>query len=142
MAENKMNEVAKLLGVELEEEFRIEGLTKKYKLTENGLRCWFDDFQQWYTSYYIEELLVGEAKIIKLPKPILNEKEKEYLSSVIKPFRNRVSSISKHFNFGPLEYITISLDCDDFAILPTFKEGTAYKGMKLCKKYTLEELEL
>ena len=139
MAENKMKEVAKLLGVELEEEFRIEGLTRKHKLTENGLRCWFDDFQQWYASYYIDELLVGEAKIIKLPKPILNEKEKEYLSLVIKPFRDRVSSISKD---GPLEYITISLDDDDFAILPNFKEDTMYKGMTLGKKYTLEELEL
>ena len=139
MAENKMNEVAKLLGVELEEEFRIEGLTRKHKLTENGLRCWFDDFQQWYASYFIDELLVGEAKIIKLPKPILNEKEKEYLSSVIKPFRDRVSSISKG---GPLEYITISLDGDDFAILPNFEEDTMYKGMTLGKKYTLEELEL
>ena len=67
MSENKMNEVAQLLGLELEEEFRIEGLTKKYKLTENGLMCWFDDFQQWYASYYIDELLAGKAQIIKLP---------------------------------------------------------------------------
>ena len=74
-----------------------------------------------------------------LSEEILTKEEKDYLSAVIKPFRNRVSSISKD---GPLEYITISLDGDDFAILPNFGEGTMYKGMKLAKKYTLEELEL
>ena len=74
-----------------------------------------------------------------LSEEILTKEEKDYLSAVIKPFRNRVSSISKD---GPLEYITISLDGDDFAILPNFEEGTMYKGMKLGKKYTLEELEL
>ena len=74
-----------------------------------------------------------------LSEEILTKEEKDYLSAVIKPFRNRVSSISKD---GPLEYITISLDGDDFAILPNFGEGTMYKGMKLDKKYTLEELEL
>ena len=70
---------------------------------------------------------------------ILTKEEKDYLSAVIKPFRDRVSSISKD---GPLEYITISLDDDDFAILPNFKEDTMYKGMQLGKKYTLEELKL
>ena len=74
-----------------------------------------------------------------LSEEILTKEEKDYLSAVIKPFRNRVSNISKD---GPLEYITISLDGDDFAILPNFEEDTMYKGMTLGKKYTLEELEL
>ena len=37
MAENKMSEVAKLLGLELNEEFKIEGYRCKYKLTNDGL---------------------------------------------------------------------------------------------------------
>ena len=137
--ENKMKEVAKLLGVELEEEFRIEGYTTKYKLTENGLKRWLDDCQQWCISLRLGELLTGEMKITKISKPILDDKEKEYLSNVIKPFRDRVSSISKD---GSLEYITISLDSDDFAILPNFEEGTMYKGMEINRRYTLEELGL
>ena len=147
MAENKMNEVAKLLGVELEEEFRIEGLTRKHKLTENGLRCWFDDFQQWYASYYIDELLTGEAKIIKLPKPILDEKEKDYLSAVIKPFRDRVIYIRKledgtdGFIGMKLKYYANETDKETL-LLPLFKKGTMYKNMKLDKEYTLEELGL
>lgn len=52
---------------------------------------------------------------------------------------DRVSSISKD---GPLEYITISLDGDDFAILPNFKKGVMYKGMKTDRRYTLKELGL
>ena len=147
MAENKMNEVAKLLGVELEEEFRIEGLTRKHKLTENGLRCWFDDFQQWYASYYIDELLAGEAKIIKLHKPILTEKEKEYLSNVINPFKDRVICIKKCEDEQD-EYIGIQLKyyanemVRDTLILPSFKKGTMYSKMETDKEYTLEELGL
>ena len=142
MAENKMKEVAKLLGVELEEEFRIKGFINKCKLSTYGLMCWSDTQQDWVLSSAIGELLNGLDEIVKLheqQKSILDKEEKEYLSAVIKPFRDRVSSISKD---GPLEYIDISLDDDDFAILPNFEEGTMYKGMKLGKKYTLEELEL
>ena len=137
--ENKMEQVAKLLGVELEEEFRIDGLSYKYKLSNYGLMCWSNNLQRWYITSIIGELLTGEKQIIKLPKPILDDVEKEYLSSVIKPFRDRVSSISKD---GPLEYITILLDGDDFAILPNFEEGTMYKGMETNRRYTLEELGL
>ena len=143
--ENKMNEVAKLLGIELEEEFRIEGLTRKHKLTENGLMCWFDDFQQWYASYYIDELLTGEAKIIKLPKPILDEKEKEYLSAVIKPFRNKVYAIAKYDDGDDNYYIQIMMKQNvyfEYIDFPYFKKGTMYKGMELKKEYTVEELGL
>ena len=137
--ENKMKEVAKLLGVELEEAFRINVSPLEYKLTESGLLYWSNSLQMWERSRAIEELLIGQYEIIKIPKPILDEKEKEYLSNVIKPFRDRVSSISKD---GPLGYITISLDGDDFAILPNFEEGTMYKGMKPNREYLLEELGL
>ena len=139
MAENKMKEVAKLLGVELEEAFRINVSPLEFKLTESGLLYWSNSLQMWERSRAIEELLIGQYEIIKIPKPILDEKEKEYLSNVIKPFRDRVSSISKD---GPLGYITISLDGDDFAILPNFEEGTMCKGMKPNREYLLEELGL
>ena len=146
MAENKMNEVAKLLGVELEEEFRINVSPLEFKLTKSGLLYWSNASQIWQHSCATEDLLTGDIEIIKLPKQILDKEEKEYLSLVIKPFRDRVSSISKDGPLiskdGPLEYITILLDSDDFAILPNFEEGTMYKGMTLGKKYTLEELEL
>ena len=74
-------------------------------------------------------------------KEILDEVEKEYLSNVIKPFRNKVESIVKR-TFKGDEYIKIIIknDCDIY--FPCFEKGTMYKSMENDKKYTLKELEL
>lgn len=78
-------------------------------------------------------------------EPILNEKEKEYLSSVIKPFRNDVIDILKE-DLDDYECITIYFKEEDgdksIMSFPIFKKGTIYKGMKGDKDYTLEELGL
>ena len=146
--ENKMAEVAKLLGVELEEEFRIEGFSITYKLSEKGFMRWEDNSQKWYISYRIGELLTGEKKIIKLLKAILDEKEKEYLSAVIKPFRDKVISIANYYeesidnNFIEIEVKQNYCNENQYVSLPYFKKGTMYKGMEEYKKYTLEELGL
>ena len=73
---------------------------------------------------------------------ILDEKEKEYLSSVIRPFRNKIEYICKS-RYGDVgaEYLDIEI-YDDFMCLPSFEKNTMYKGMKLEKNYTLEELGL
>ena len=77
-------------------------------------------------------------------KEILDEKEKEYLSAVIKPFRDRVEYIKKVG--GSWEFIEITINDKYFYFdcisLPYFKKGTMYKGMELNKKYTLKELYL
>ena len=142
MAENKMKEVAKLLGVELEEEFRINGLSYKYKLSNSGLMCWSDNLQRWYITSIVGELLTGERKIIKLPKPILDEKEKEYLSAVIKPFRDSVVAITKCKYDDYYEFIQIEVNQEryEYVNLPNFKKGIMYKDMELDKLYNLKEL--
>ena len=73
---------------------------------------------------------------------ILTEKEKAYLSSVIKPFRKRIEYIEKRCFVSGTEYILISLQNNKTLSFPTFKTGTMYKGMKSRKEYTLEELGL
>lgn len=75
---------------------------------------------------------------------ILEEKEKEYLAAVIKPFRKDVEWIEKiERYYGENEYIHITVKRnEDCCELPTFKKGTMYKGMEVDKKYTLEELGL
>lgn len=73
-------------------------------------------------------------------REILDEKEKEYLRAVIKPFRDRVKCIQKSYN-NFYEYITICL-IGERVPLPYFKKGTMYKGMEKNKEYTLEELGL
>ena len=72
-------------------------------------------------------------------KEILDEEEKEYLSAVIRPFKDRIEFISKSRMFD--DYICIGLN-DEAISLPYFKKGTMYKGMELYKKYTLKELGL
>lgn len=74
-------------------------------------------------------------------KEILNEEEKEYLSNVIKPFRNKVECITKKI-FGGKEYIKLTIKNDCGMDFPNFEKGTMYKGMEEDKEYTLEELGL
>ena len=151
MAENKMKEVAKALGLELGEEFRIDCDDEKtrYVLMEDGLFKKVCD--RTYIQYDIDNLITGEWEAIKLPKPILTEKEKEYLSAVIRPFRDRIIYIMKYcmeVENNQDEYIEICVKyyagkgCVDIVTLPSFESRVMYKGMGEYKKYTLEELGL
>ena len=71
---------------------------------------------------------------------ILTDKEKAYLSAVIKPFREEVETIEKT-SFSGYEQLQIS---DGYTIMafPCFEKGTMYKGMEENRDYTLEELGL
>ena len=66
-----MEEVAKLLGVELEEEFRIEGthVDYIYKISEKGLflRCSGRDWWEEVPDTLVQMLAGMTRKIIKLP---------------------------------------------------------------------------
>lgn len=73
---------------------------------------------------------------------ILEEKEKEYLAAVIKPFREKVKYIQKCFDLGNEAYIYIYVKKCGSMIFPTFRRGTMYKGMEVNKRYTLEDLGL
>lgn len=74
---------------------------------------------------------------------ILDKEEKEYLSNVVKPFRNRVSYIVKFTtSYDDFEYICIYLKNMQGFSLPSFKKDTMYKGMKINKAYILKELGL
>ena len=77
MAKNLIPEIAKMLGVELGEEFKIkgyDGLT--YKLTDNGLELTTVDGQKtkWFDNGALNSLLKGKMEIVKLPwKPQIGE---------------------------------------------------------------------
>ena len=75
-------------------------------------------------------------------KEILDKVEREYLKAVIKPFKENVKYIVKAdcCRSKIYEAIEISLENDDCMFFPNFEKGTMYKGMKLDKRYTLEEL--
>lgn len=74
-------------------------------------------------------------------EPILDDAEKQYLSAVIKPFKNRVKYIKK-VRYTSEEYIEIELDNDEYMCFPYFKKGKMYKGMKRNKEYSLKDLGL
>lgn len=94
--------------------------------------CATDEILEWMSLPYKE--------------PILNDKEREYLSAVIKPFRDEVKFIElPSYDRPNLTYTCIRMydNCGNKIVrLPIFKRGTMYKGMKLDKNYTLEELGL
>lgn len=104
---------------------------KGYDVEEFALR-WITDFIKWLEKDDGEEY-----------KPqILTDKEKAYLSAIIKPFGNKKIMIGKLRNlFGEEEYIWIDIAGEHFA-LPLFKKGKMYKGMELNKFYKSGELGL
>ena len=78
--------------------------------------------------------------IYERKEEILDEEEKEYLSAVVKPFRDKVEYVKKHAYIARNEeYIMISVE-NDTINFPNFEENTMYKGMELNKTYKLEEL--
>ena len=79
---------------------------------------------------------------VEIKREILTEKEKAYLSVVIKPFRNSVVWIKKQDYYPDGQYIKIEIKKDVPVVFPLFEENKYYKGMEVDKKYTLEELGL
>ena len=147
MAQNKMEEVAKLLELELREEFKIKGLSARYRITNIGLQYNSETEGVWYTSNkLLPMLLQGEISIIKVEQSILDDIEKKYLGNIIKPFRDRIVWIKKIDSpIQNYEYIKICYQDRNYAIVldfPDFKVGTMYRGMQIGKAYTLKELGL
>lgn len=112
----------------------------------NGTHCglYANDIAA-YRKTLDDEILNKEFKI--KDEILLNDKEKEYLKAVIKPFRNRVIYIEKINNVS-FQYIKIVVEAlsensfCDIICLPKFKTGTQYKFLKLDIQYKLEDLGL
>ena len=106
-----------------------------------------------YSEGTIAECEKNNLRVLKVERPkyetiyeakeILDEKEKKYLSYVIRPFINRVKSIKKISHRDCKKcWIKIKLTTDEGIHFPFFKEDKMYKGMKINREYTLEELGL
>lgn len=105
-------------------------IVKVYRPKE-PYQCCFDD------SLYTDGDLVFDRE--RDCKPFLDEEEREYLSAVIKPFRNSVSNVKK-VQMDNEAYIRITLDDLDVIRFPRFRIDTMYKNMELDRPYTLKEL--
>ena len=148
---NYMKDIAHMLGLELYENFRIRLDTKRlshfeYRFTEKGLMRYreFNDEWDFITNEVFLNLLSGKYEVINITKNILTEQERHYLSSVVKPFREKILHISK-LSSKDGESICIDIRYDweeDSIMLPRFATGTLYKGMEIGNEYSIKELNL
>lgn len=140
-AEKYKDEIQKLLdrgyGVAMNKKTKKVATCKETRCNN----CVFDSLKG--CAYGMEKWLISECQ-----ESILNDAEYRYLKGVIKPFRDKVDSISKITERWNSEEICIYVNndgkcrCDDVVYLPQFERGTMYKGMEPGKAYTIEELGL
>ena len=151
---------------------KINPNTPLYKIIENswhGCQSWTLDFIKKYETSNVEFEVVNvdctgdlelkgifdfsdtqmtiNKNIFKLVRrELLDKEEKKYLRAVIKPFRDGVMTIYKEkASFKDKEEILINTfidGCGKITHLPPFDKNTMYKGMKLNRHYTLEDLGL
>ena len=99
-----MAEVAKLLGVELGESFRLEKYNCYFRFTENGLERSPDGINNWSIAHNLTLIAVlnGTATIKRKPK----YNEKYYIPSISNAFGYNSfywrgdDSDEKYYNFG------------------------------------------
>lgn len=138
---NYMEQIAEMLGIKLYEDFRIKAINemifeKKFFLTEYGL---FSEDSTVPISTILNDILNGQYKIVKLPLALTKE-EKNYLSEVVKPFRDKIEYI-KRLTSDSWDSIQMITDKGVTAVL-FFETDTRYKNMEPDREYTLQELGL
>lgn len=99
-----------------------------------------DDYPKCNDCYLkVLDWLLQECK-----EPILTDEEKEYLSVVIKPFKNSIQYIGKFKLDDGFQQIIMTYEGEHYASeieLPPF-DNDMYKGMGIGKFYSLKELGL
>lgn len=96
--------------------------------------CWVNN-KDLYSNKFLDQEIEIEVD------DVLTEKEKEYLSAVIKPFKNEIKYIQKK-NTSRIEYLYFHLGDSRSFFLPYFIPDTMYRKMLTKKRYTVEELGL
>lgn len=104
--------------------------------------CGLDDTYCWVINkdLYSDKFLNQEIEIIDENEPILTDEEREYLSNVIRPFRDNVEWVIKHSENN--QFIEFRTNDDTLACFLIFEKNKYYENMESSKKYTLEELGL
>lgn len=67
MAKNYMADVARMLGVELEEEFKLTGYSGTFVLTNKGMMWLAPDKRRSSEAFALECLLTGRNELVRLP---------------------------------------------------------------------------
>lgn len=67
MAKNYMQDVARMLGVELEEEFKLTGYSGTFVLTNKGMMGLAPDKRRSSEVFALEDLLTGRNELVRVP---------------------------------------------------------------------------
>lgn len=105
----------------MKEKIKLKDLTK-------------EQFKKWYEE--------NKNKHVEIELELLTKREKDYLEGVIRPFKDKVISISKRSFNIELEYISILIKEDFRVNFPNFIINNYYKNMKVGREYTLKDLDL
>ena len=98
MAKNYMADMAKMLGVELEEEFKISNDAHIYRITKYGVEYMLANKMWNRDTFTLLKLLNGEIEIIKLPwQPKTNE-------AYYRPSRKFFGVTSEVWTDNPYDY--------------------------------------
>lgn len=120
-----------------------EKFFKAVEMAEEKFEEYFAELQD-SSQKIFAELQDSLQKIFDCEHPDLAEKERSYLFSIIKPFRDRVIYIGKFTEGDDTDksFIEIGIDGDLEIVLPSFAKNQMYLGMKEDRKYALKELEM
>lgn len=115
------------------EPFMCTGSCANCALFRSDGTCKTRAFMNWLDEEYKEHVLTYE--------------EMQYLENIVRPFKDRVKSITKQLYSNDDAYIQIHMRSicgqeHERINLPLFVRNKMYKGMVSEKEYTLEELRL
>lgn len=113
---------------------------EKLSLGFNINYCLSKTYAEHADDFNFEEGKIFDWLLSEYKELLLTDSEKNYLFSIIKPFRNKVTYIGKFTKGEDENYIEIGIYEDLDIGLPVFQNNQMYLGMKEDKKYTLEEL--
>lgn len=114
--------------------------TSLHKFDDNLIHAYNDNYSivRVYKDHTLNELLWARED-----KEFLNNEEREWLKAIIKPFRDKVTSIIKcdGVNSG---YIEIDLDNSNSCMLTPCTDvmDLKFENLRMGKQYSLEELGL
>lgn len=89
----------------------------------------------------------GDSGCEPCERPILNDAEKRYLGSFLRPYGDRVKAVMKESVGESHQRIVVCVageggGRDDYVPLPRFPKGEMYRGMESDRRYALKELGL
>lgn len=138
---NKMENIAKLLDVKMDEVFELEGCGDAlFKITENGFMVYNYVNGKWEAKceHLLVDILTGKEKILKKTRFMLDNRESILLHKTAG--NNWITTIAKHEHPNNKEYIFLkTIDEDgypEFFSSDSFEKGTMFSDLETNVEYS------